>query len=110
MTHLLIPIVELTEMIAYYNKLLQEAAKDRTDNGKFNFARYGAKSVILTKLVTDKTKQISLNEKDIKQKAEKAYYEYHNWNEEEQKRDAVIEMAENGEFTYGYKQALKDLL
>lgn len=57
-----------------------------------------------------KGKLIPLDEKDIEAKAFKGYYEYHNWNEEEQKRESIINLARGGKFTSGYKQALKDLI
>lgn len=100
-THIIIPIADIYKMIQDYNKLVQEAAKDRTDNGKFNFVRYGAKSSVLTKLLLETGKQISLDEKDIEEKANQ-YAGNGNW-----------ELFEDDNFNIrkeAFKQALNELL
>jgi len=68
-THILIPIEDIMGLIQHYNTLLKENAEDKTENGTFNFARYGAKSAISTELLMTKGKQISFDEKDIITKA-----------------------------------------
>lgn len=70
----------------------------------------GGSKIYVLDWLRKQSKQISLDEKAIEEKALKSYYHEHNWSKEEQKRETVIDMAENSEFIQGYKQALKDLI
>ncbi len=44
---------------------------------------------------------------ELPDEAEEAYYTYHNWNEEERKREAIINMCKTSEFVQGYKASEK---
>lgn len=100
MTHILIPIKDIEDVLIMYQRIIGETgrAKAGGDNSETNrnaFMKatgkyYGIKSLL------EVGKQISLDERDIEEKAKKCG---DNW--EEPSSDHI---------TYGYKQALKDLL
>lgn len=98
-THLLIPIQKYDlEELDFWLSMMEDY--EHNEKGKV---------ITLLRKMLSKSKQISLDEKDIEEEAINQYYYQHNWDKEEQKRESIINMAKESEFTSGYKQALKNL-
>lgn len=68
MTHILIKISDIEDRIIELQKNRQESAKDRTEHGKLQFLRWSGKIAELKYFLTS-GKQISLDEKDIEERA-----------------------------------------
>lgn len=97
MTHILISIKDIEKLLLEYQKEIKEAAQsqDKTKFTKFVGKHYGLKRVY------DIGKQISLDEKDVEEKA-KTHFPFKGF---ENSNNSAKELGR-----IGYKQALKDLL
>lgn len=85
MTHIIIPIIEIEKLLKIYTQEIKEAGlyQDKTKFTKFTGKHSGLNTIY------NLGKQISLDEEDIEKK------DFPN---------------KNRNYSYGYKQALKDLL
>lgn len=96
-THLLIPISDIEDQVEAFKQFLQYNGEDSISL-KENYIAQGCLNVYEKLLST--TKQISLSEDDIEERAEEFW----------QKSKSGTFLANHAPLKYIYKQALKDLL